>query len=799
MLKNYFKIAVRNLRKRPFYTGINVLGLAVGMACTIIISVYIYHELSYDRFHQHAERIHRLATHVKIGETEFTGAAASAAVAQTLVDEVPEVEMAVRMTQRDNILFQKGDILLKEDKVLAADPDFFRLFSFPLLQGDPSTVLQEPSSVVMTQEATHRYFGDRDPLGEQILINDKPYALTGIMEKVPENSHFHFDIVYSYLSEPASKNQGWGEINAATYFLVSEHANIQAVDEQLTLLLKKYFGEYDLFQELGYTVEILTQPMVDVHMHSQLRGEFEPNSDIKYLYIFGAIAAFILLIACVNFMNLATARSSDRAREVGIRKTLGSARGMLMRQFLGESLLLSLFSTILALGLAEILRTPFNQIAETQIQLPVLTNWFLPAVLLLGVVTGLLAGGYPAFYLTRFRPSQVLKGRLASGTKNRLLRNSLVVFQFVISIVLIVCTLMVYEQLSYVRNKNLGFNKENVLVLKNGSALGNSGIAFSNTLRGLSEVNNVSFTNVSPLAGYDGTIFIPAVQDDSLGGMTFRDEEAQVLNNLMVSYDYLPTMGIQLREGRNFSRDIAADSANYAIILNEQAVEALGLQKPLGSQVMVASEFEAVVVGVVEDYHYQSLRSRVEPLVLVLSDRQDFMEVSLISDNLPQTLAKIDALWRQQTGGLPLDYSFVDEDFDALFRADQRLGMIFGGFTSLAILIACLGLLALAAFIAEQRTKEIGVRKVMGASVRHIVLLLTKDFTRLVLVAFVVAVPLAYFAVQRWLEDFAFRVDISVASFLISGILALFVAWLTVSFQSVRAARANPVKSLRNE
>ena len=799
MLKNYLNIALRNLRKRPFYTGINVLGLAVGMACTIIISVYIFHELSYDRFHQHAYRIHRLATHAKIGETEFTGAAASAAVAQTLVDEVPEVEMAVRMTQRDNILFQKDDVLLKEDKVMAADPDFFRLFSFPLFQGDPATVLQAPSSVVMTLDAARRYFDKPNPLGEQILINDKPYALTGIMEPVPANSHIQFDIVYSYLSEPASQNQGWGEINAATYFLLNEHANIKAVDEQLTPLLKKYFGEYDLFQELGYTVEILTQAMIDIHLHSQLRGEFEPNSDIKYLYIFGVIAAFILLIACVNFMNLATARSSDRAREVGIRKTLGSARGMLIRQFLGESLLLSLFSTFLALGLAEILRTPFNQIAETQIQLPVLTTWFLPAVLLLGVVTGLLAGVYPAFYLTRFRPSQVLKGRLASGTKNRLLRNSLVVFQFVISIVLIVCTLMVYEQLSYVRNKELGFDKENVLVLKNGSALGNSGIAYSNTLRGLSEVNNVSFTNVSPLAGYDGTIFIPAVQDDSLGGMTFRDEEAQVLNSLMVSYDYLPTMGIQLREGRNFSRDIAADSANYAIILNEQAVKALGLQKPLGSQVMVASEFEAVVVGVVEDFHYQSLRSQVEPLVLVLSDRQDFMEVSLISDNLPQTLAKIDALWRQQTGGLPLDYSFIDEDFDALFRADQRLGMLFGGFTSLTILIACLGLLALAAFVAEQRTKEIGVRKVMGASVRQIVLLLNKDFTRLVLVAFVVAIPLAYFAVQRWLEEFAYRIDIGVASFLISGVLALFVAWMTVSFQSVRAARANPVKSLRNE
>ncbi len=799
MLHNYLKIALRNLQKHPFYTSINVLGLAVGMACALLITVYIVQELSYDRFHEKADRIHRLATHVKIGETEFTGAAVSAAVAQTLLDEVPEVEMAVRMTQRDNILFRRDDIVLKEDKVLAADPDFFRMFSFTLAQGDPATVLQEPSSVVMTQEAARRYFGNKAPLGGQITINDKIYALTGIMNPVPKNSHMQFEIVYSYLSEPDSKNEGWGEINAATYFLMHEQTRVAAVDEQLTPLLKKYFGEYELFQELGYTVEIFSQPMTDIHLHSHLRGEFEPNADIKYLYIFGAIALFILLIACVNFMNLATARSTDRAREVGIRKTMGSDRGRLVRQFLGESLMMSLFSTFLALGLAELLRIPFNWIAETQIQLPLLTYWFLPGVLFLGILTGLLAGSYPALYLTRFRPAQVLRGRLAGGAKNTLLRNSLVVFQFVISIALIVCTLLVYEQLSFVRNKELGFDKENLLVLNNGGALGKSAEAFTHTLRGLSEVKNLSFTNVSPMAGYDGTIFIPAVADDSLGGMTFRDDEAQVLNNLMVSYDYLPTMGIKLKEGRNFSREIAADSANYAIILNEQAVRALGLQNPLGSQVMVASEYEAIVVGVVEDFHYESLHSQVEPLVLTLSDRQDYLEISIASDDLPQTIVRIDELWRAHTGGLPLDYSFLDEDFDALFRADQRVGMIFGGFTSLAILIACLGLLALAAFMAEQRTKEIGVRKVMGASVRHIVLLLTKDFTRLVLIAFVVAVPLAYFAVQQWLKDFAYRIDIGMVSFIVSGVLALLVAWLTVSWQSYKAAVADPVKSLRSE
>jgi len=554
-----------------------------------------------------------------------------------------------------------------------------------------------------------------------------------------------------------------------------------------------------LFQELGYTVEMFTQPMTEIHLHSHVRGEFEANGDVKYLYIFGAIALFTLLIACINFMNLATARSADRAKEVGIRKTMGSHRVELIRQFLGEALLLSLFSTLLALGLAELLRIPFSQISDKPIHLPYDELWFIPAVLLLGITAGLLAGSYPAFYLTRFRPVQVLRGRLVAGSKNVYLRNSLVVFQFVISIVLIVCTLAVNRQLQYIRNKDLGFTKENVLVLKNGKSLEGSKDAFHTALTGLSEVKSASFTDVSPLAGYNGTVFIPAINVDSIEGETFRDEDAQILSSLMVSYDYLPTMNIRLKEGRNFSRTIAADSANYAIILNEQAVKALGLSQPIGSTVMVASEFEGKVVGVVEDYHYESLHSKVEPLVLVLSNEHNYVAISLASNDLPGTLETIEAAWTRHTGGMPMDYSFLDEDFDALFKADQRVGMIFGGFSLLAIAIACLGLLALAAFIAEQRTKEIGIRKVLGASVKNIVVLLSKDFTRLIAIAFVVATPLAYWATQQWLNDFAYRTNVGLSTFILSGTLALLIALLTVSYQSIKAAIANPVESLRNE
>ncbi len=795
MLKNHLKIAFRNLLKRPFYTTINVLGLAIGMACTLLITIYVLHELSYDRFHEKADRIYRLATHLEVGESGFIGAKVSPAVAGPFKAEVPEVDMVVRMNQYDNKVFRKGETVIKEDKVLAADPDFFRMFSFPLVTGDPAQVLQEPNSVVMTEAAARKYFQEEDPIGQTVVIDSQAFQITGIMKPVPQASHFHFDIIYSFLSDPASKVANWGDIHASTYFLLHKGGAIEKVNAAFDPLLKKYLREYDMFQSMGYVIEMFTQPITSIHLHSHILGEFEPNGNIKYLYIFGAIALFILLIACINFMNLSTARSADRAKEVGVRKTMGSTRSTLIRQFLAESLLLSLCSMLLALGLAELLRIPLGK----DIHLPLLAPWFIPSVLLLGIIVGVLAGSYPAFYLTKFRPAEVLKGQLTLGSKNTWLRNSLVVFQFVVSIVLIVCTLMVYQQLQFIRNKDLGFDKENVIVLNGGQFLGNNKDAFYNALMQSSEIQAVSFTDVSPLAGYDGTGFKPATESDSTSGSTFRDEDAVVLNNLMVSYDYLPTMSIRLKEGRNFSREIAADSAYHALILNEQAVRAMGLVNPIGHIVLVGGTYKARVIGVAEDFHYMSLHSAVEPLVMILADKPNFVEVKVASRDLPQTLALLETQWNLHTNGTPFDYSFLDEDFDALFRADQQVGMIFGGFTALAIFIACLGLLALAAFMAEQRTKEIGIRKVLGASVENIVLLLSKDFTKLTLIAFIIAVPLSYFAIQRWLDDFAYKSPVSLWTFLLAGAAVILIALLTVSYQSIKAATANPVDSLKNE
>ncbi|MGB3588323.1 MAG: ABC transporter permease, partial [Tunicatimonas sp.] len=679
--------------------------------------------------------------------------------------------------------------------VLAADPDFFQLFSFPLKEGDPNQVLQEPNAVVMTEATAHKYFQEQDPLGQSIFIDDTPFQVTGIMEPVPENSHVHFDIVYSYLSDPSSETESWGNLVAATYFLLNENTSIATVDARLDPLLKKYLAEYEMFQARGYVIEMFTQPLTDIHLHSHILGEFEPNGNIKYLYIFGAIALFILLIASINFMNLSTARSADRAQEVGVRKTMGSMRSTLIRQFLGESILLSLLSVLLALGLVELLRIPFVQIAGTAIHVPLFTAWFLPAVLLLGITVGILAGSYPAFYLTSFKPIEVMRGQRLGGGKNTWLRNSLVVFQFVVSIGLIICTLVVYEQLQFIRNKDLGFNKENIIVLNDGEALGANADTFREALLNQSEVLSISFTNVSPLAGYPEYIITPQTESDSI----YREENALVLSSLTTSHDYLSTMGIRLKKGRNFSREIAADSAYGVVILNEQAVRALGLSDPVGSRLKIGDMYEAEVVGIAEDFHYKSLHSTVEPLVMILSDEQNYVEVEVASDDLPQTLTMLEQQWNRHADGTPFDYSFLDEDFDQLFQADQRVGIIFGGFTLLAIIIACLGLLALAAFMAEQRTKEIGIRKVLGASVKNIVLLLSRDFTKLVVIAFVVATPLAYWAMQQWLADFAYRTEIGLGIFVLAGVAALLIAGLTVSFQSIKAALANPVDSLKND
>ena len=717
------------------------------------------------------------------------------------MEELSEVENATRILHLFGVqTIRYNETTIVEENVYWADSTFFDVFSFQLSAGDPTTALTEPNSLVITKGMALKYFGDEPALGKTLLVGDEqvPHEVTGVVENLPSNVHFHFSMLRSMASIEMSRRNEWFSNNFITYLLLHEGASPESLEAKLPGLVEKYVGP-EIEQFLGVSLETLTQqgdqygyflqPLLDIHLRSNLSLELEPNGDITYVYILGAIAFFIILLACINFMNLATARSANRAKEVGIRKTLGSLRSGLVGQFMTESVVLSLIATCLAVVAANLLLPSFGNIAGREISSALFIQpGFLLGLLGFMLVVGMLAGSYPAIYLSSFRPVEVLKGKLRAGTKSSGIRNTLVVFQFFVSITLIICTLLVYQQLEYVRAKNLGLNKENVMVMYGAQRLTNSQQgAFKQALFNQSQVVNASISSDIPPGSIARSIF----------RKTATEEDAS-LYMYEVDYDYLPTMQIELLEGRNFSRSFSTDTA--AILLNEAAVRALGSENLLNEAVIhTGSGRTYQVVGIFKNFNFESLRSEIQPLVLTLNTQGSYLSARISSENVSATVNQIESLWEQYAPSQPFQYAFLDDNYDALFRAEQRLGKVFSIFTGLAIAVACLGLLGLATFIAEQRTKEIGIRKVMGASATNITLLLSKDFTKLVTIAFGIAIPVAYLIMRKWLEGFAYRTDVSPWVFLIAGVGALLIAWLTVSFQSIKAALANPVDSLRNE
>ncbi len=803
MIKNYLKITFRNLANHKFYTFLNILGLSIGIASCLLILLYVFNEMTYDTFHTKADRIYRVGLNGKIADQEIFTTNTAPVMAFTAVQEFPEVENATRVYAHWNEwVVRYGETVITEEKVYFADSTFFDVFSFKLLEGDPQTALDEPHTLVLTEDIAEKYFGDESALGKTLLLgNDKtPHKVTGVMENVPGNSHIHFNMLRSMASYEQSRSEHWLNNNTLTYLLLHEGASPVALEAKFPDLVIKYVGP-EVEQFMGVSMEsfgnegnkygFFLQPILDIHLHSDLRDEPEPVGDITYVYIFAAIGLFIILLACINFMNLATARSANRAKEVGIRKTLGSLRIHLVRQFLTESVILSLIATILALAAATLLLDPFNNIAGKEISSSLFGKpWFILSLIGLILVVGIVAGSYPAFYLSSFRPVEVLKGKLKAGMKSSGIRNILVVFQFFISITLIICTLLVYEQLEYTRTKNLGFEKENVVVMKGLWQLSEEKQkTFKQELVSQSQVVNASISNHVPPGTNNTTIFRKKGTEQDI-----------LISCYNVDHEHLPTMQIELLEGRNFSRDFPTDTA--AILLNEAAVREFGFDEPLNETVLFfggREMQELKVIGVYKDFNYESLRNEINPLGLMLTTRGGNLSVRIASGDVNETLQIIEGKWSNYAPGEPFQYTFLDEDYDALFRAEQRLGKVFSIFTGLAIIVACLGLLGLAAFMAEQRTKEIGIRKVMGASVASVMLLLSKDFTKLVVIAFVLSIPVAYFIMDYWLEGFAFRIAIGPGIFILSGLSALLIAWLTVSWQSAKAATANPVKSLRSE
>ena len=791
MFKNYLLTAYRNSFKNKLYASINVLGLAIGITCCLFITLYVQHERSYDQFHEKKDRIFKvyrtsdLDGYGEIGPT-------SSSYAEGLRNDFPEeVEAAVRVMPRSGLITQ-GEKAFTGDNITFVGRDFLQVFTFPLVQGDPITALNEPSSVVITEAMAKKYFGDQDPIGQTLEYeNEYPMVVTGVLAPVPENSHIEFDLLASvHLFEQEEWFTNWWYNNMMTYVLLKEGVEEVVLESQFPAFMEKYLGAD--FERLGLQVGLTLMPVTDIYFASDTKFDaWTKHGNQSMMYIFLAVALFILFIACINFMNLATARAARRSTEVGVRKTLGANRSDLIYQFFGESFLTTFVAVLLTVVLMTAMLPMFNQFAEVNLTLP---SSFSVPLLLLGVIVGvgLLAGSYPALFLSAFVPVKALKGGVRAGAKGEYLRKGLVVFQFVISIVLMVAVLVVNQQMDFVRNQRLGFDKERVMLLEISSdELYDQRESFKDRLR-----QDARIAYVSSMSGEPGGFH------DMYSFNVEGKEEEVVMNTVYTDTDYVPTMGLTMVAGRNFSPEHRTDTLE-AIILNETAARSLDWspEEALGKEITnpFSDSIPRRVIGVVEDYHFASLHNTIDPLAVMMGMDDRVIAIKTTAGSMEPVIDLVSDAWSAVVSQHPFAFTFLDESYDQLYRAEQRQGQIFMLFASIAVFIACLGLFGLVTFIAEQRIKEIGVRKILGASVLQLVHLLTKDFAILVAIALVIASPIAYYIMQQWLADFAYRVPLQPEIFVVAGVIALLIALLTVSWQSTRAALANPVDALRSE
>lgn len=806
MLQNYLKIAIRTLRKQVGFAFINIIGLAIGLACCLLITLYVVDELSYDRYHDKADRIYRINSDIKFGGNDMHMAVSPDPIGPTLVQDYPQVENFVRLHDRGTWLVKKqgSSTNLREQPVFFADSTLFDVFTFPLVAGDPKRALTEPNSVVISESAAKRHFDNQPALGKTLVFdNDKTFKVTGVMRDMPENSHFHTDFFLSMRND----NYQWGNWlsnNHHTYILLKPGVDANTFAVNFDKVIEKYVGpqarqalniSMDDFRKAGNSIRYWLTPLTDIHLHSKQTIELAPNSDIQYVYTFSAVALFILLIACINFMNLATARSANRAKEVGVRKVLGSERQQLIGQFITESVLMAVLGMVLALFIVGLTLPLFNTLAAKNMSIDSLaSSRLLPLLVLLPLMVGLLAGSYPAFFLSSFRPISVLKGKLNVGLKSVSLRSGLVVFQFAMSVLLIIGTIVVYRQLNYIQTKNLGFDRDQVVTIQDVYALGTQAQAFKDEVVRLPGVQQGTLTGFLPT---------PSNRSDSplFPEGKFDQKNAVSAQIWPVDHDYVSTLGMKILQGRDFSRDFGSDSTG--IILNETAVKVFGFDKPIGKRIALMLDAQSkdakvfTVIGVVKNFHFESLRRNIGALALTLDPQPSATSFRISGADVPALMKQIEAKWHQFAPGQPFVYQFMEDSFDSIYRAEARIGIIAITFAVLAILIACLGLFGLAAFMAEQRTKEIGVRKVLGASIPSIISLLSKDFLKLVFIAILIASPVAWYAMKQWLQDFEYKIDIEWWMFTLAGLLAVGIALLTVSFQAIKAALMNPVKSLR--
>lgn len=824
MIQNYLTIAIRNLRKQGFYSIINIAGLAVGVAACLVIVLFVTDELSYDKYNLKAERIYRVNTEIKFGENHLQMAVSPAPLAQTFSQDYPEIESAVRFRNYGSYLVRpaNGTDNIKEQQVIWTDSTFFKVFSVKVLEGNADKALTLPSSVAISKRTAQKYFPNGSALGQELTLDNKYTAkVTAVYEDIPVTSHFHFDILIAMVGEwPVAKealSPNFLSNNFNTYFLLKEGADGNVLEKKFPSFIAKHIAPQivaalgndftmEKFLAAGNKYEYTLTPLLDIHLKSALKVELEPNGSITYVYLFSIVALFILAIACVNFMNLSTARSANRAKEVGVRKVMGSLRSHLIRQFLTESTLVTMFAFVVAVGLAYLILPFFNSVSQKQIQIPFGDPLFYSALFLATLVVGALAGIYPSFFLSAFQPASVLKGNVALGMKSGAIRSSLVVFQFVISIFLIIGAITVNRQLNFIQNKKLGFEKNQVIVIHDTYAIRPNVEAFKNEVLKNSSVESGSVSGFLPVESTDSW------RNDNtfwMEGKSPAVENLVSLQNWRVDYDYIKTLGMKVKMGRGFSNEFPSDST--AVVLNEAAVAQFGLTDPIGKKISSwngnlpdgspdpKSIKSWTIVGIIENFHFSSLKESITSLGLFLGKSDGSVSFRFNANQSQETIQAIENTWKKLAPGQPFQYSFLDEDFGRMYSSEQRLGKIFAAFASLAIIIACLGLFALTAFTAEQRTKEIGIRKVMGASVSSIVVLLSKEFGKLILIAFVLAAPLAWFAVDWWLKSYTFKTEIGVMVYAMAGLFCLMIAWITMGYQSIRAATSNPVKSLRSE
>ena len=808
MFKNYIKIAWRNLLKNKTFSFINIAGLAAGLACFILIALYVTDELSYDRYHENANRIYRIHSDIRFGGTDMNMAVTADPMGAALKKDYPQIEEFTRLYANEGSkLFKKGNTYITETRVTFADSTLFDVFTFPALAGNTKTALNEPNTVVVNETTAIKYFGSTAAaMGKIMECSDnekKLYKITAVIKDLPKNSHFIFDMFLS-MDNVDYQFGNYLSLNFHTYLLLKPGADYRAVEKNFPQYVNKYvlpqvkavmqIESINVFEKTGNRLAYSLMPLTAIHLHSARTVELGVNGSIQYVTIFGGVALFILLIACINFMNLSTARSASRAKEVGIRKVLGTEKNALIQQFLAESTLTSFVAMALAVIFTWLTLDWFNNMAGKEFHMSdLLQPKFFFFLVLLPVVVGLIAGSYPAFFLSGFKPIAVLKGKVNTGIAKSNLRSSLVVFQFFASVVLITGTIVIYKQVNYIQSAKIGFKKDQVLIVDNTSMGSSTAEAFRNEVAKLNGVRSSSFAGYLPVSNSsrsDNTWSTESVMNENNGFS---------MQNWLVDYDYISTLGMEIINGRNFSKEFGNDSA--AIIINEATAALIG-GNAIGRKLYTSDDNAPkvyTIIGVVKNFNYESLRKNVSPLCLRLGNNRWASAYQVETKDMKRLLSNVETAFKALSPGMPFHYSFLDESFNSMYRDEQRVGKVAFSFSLLAILIACLGLFGLATYMAEQRTKEIGIRKVLGASVSSIVKMLSKDFIKLVLIACVFAIPLAWWAMNKWLQDFAYRIQISWWVFAAAGVVAIVIAVLTVSSQAIRAAIANPVKSLGTE